>query len=342
MANEIYINSNEDSLSLDGDIIRAISDSKEYIFNLSEVSKLVILTSDTGPFDEDMWLVVYIGTDDLIFIPSGHKCCDAFLFDQIGNVLPIDHKNIIEASSCTENKEFVLYEKQNPKEFEESLEKSQSKTGIKIFKDKNSIKVSGSINLGYIGTFTDSQIELDDTLEDIREWDIVTENLDEDCSDDELIEFLNRYYNDLIEKIEKNIDNINGTFLLYVLTDMDSSEIDFMTIDELFIEDKLFYGNEEDIAEVYNTVRDGLNTLSAYLEAPNDGTIPKGHIESVLRSFYPMFDFDCFLANIIPEYINLNDGEISFQCSDNFDNAILCGAYGVIDEELSIQDWHNF
>ena len=116
-------------------------------------------------------------------------------------------------------------------------------TGIKIFKDKGSIKISGSINLGYIGTFTDSQIELDDTLEDIREWDIVTKNLQEDCSDDELIGFLNRYFNDFIEKIEKNIDNINGTFLLYVLTDMDSSEIDFMTIDGLFIEEKLFYGN---------------------------------------------------------------------------------------------------
>jgi hypothetical protein len=109
MANEIYINSNEDSLSLDGNIIRAVSDSKEYCFDLSEVSKLVILTSDTGPFDEDMWLVVYVGTDDMIFIPSGHKCCDVFLFDQIGKVLPIDHKNIIEASSCTENKEFVLW-----------------------------------------------------------------------------------------------------------------------------------------------------------------------------------------------------------------------------------------
>ncbi|MBR4342221.1 MAG: hypothetical protein IKP88_05910 [Lachnospiraceae bacterium] len=235
-----------------------------------------------------------------------------------------------------------MTERENQAKSKGPLEKGQCKIGIKIFLDKGSIKVSGSINLGYIGTFKDSQIELDDKLKDIREWDIVTENLDGDCSDDELIGFLNRYFNDLIEKIEKNIDNINGTFLLYVLTDMDNSEIDFMAIDELFIEDKLFYGNEEDIAEVYNPVRDGLNTLSAYLEAPNDGSVPKGHIESVLRSFYPMFDFDCFLTNIIPEYINLNDGEISFQCSDNFDNAILCGAYGVIDEELSIQDWHNF
>ena len=235
-----------------------------------------------------------------------------------------------------------MAEIKNQAESKGSVEEGWRKTTIKIFQDKGSIKVSGSINLGYIGTFYGSQIELDDTLEDIREWDIVTENLDGDCSDDELIGFLNRYFNDFIEKIGKNIDNINGTFLLYVLSDMDNSEIDFMAIDGLFIEDKLFYGNEEDIAEVYNTVRDGLNTLSAYLEAPNDGTIPKGHIESVLRSFYPMFDFDCFLSNIIPEYVNLSDGEISFQCSDNFDNAILCGAYGVIDDELSIQDWHNF
>ena len=105
---------------------------------------------------------------------------------------------------------------------------------------------------------------------------------------------------------------------------------------------KLIYGNEEDIAEIYNPVRAGLNSLSGYLETPNDGTVPKGHIESVLRSFYPMFNFDCFIANIVPENIGLDDGKISFQCSDNFDNEILCGAYAVLDEELAFSDWHNF
>ena len=213
---------------------------------------------------------------------------------------------------------------------------------LKIYLEDGEIKIQGSIDLGYIGLFDDSQIDIETSLEEIREWDIVEENLDEDCSDDELIDFLNEYYNRFIRKIEKNIDNINGTFLLHVFTDMDSCENNFMVIDGLFDEEKLIYGNEEDIAEIYNPVRQGLYTLSPYLESPNDGTIPKGHLESLLRSFYPMFDFDCFLANIIPEYINLHDGEISFQCSDNFDNAILCGAYGVIDEELSIQDWHNF
>ena len=208
--------------------------------------------------------------------------------------------------------------------------------------ENGEINVSGIIDLGYIGLFEDSMIEIDDTLEEIREWDIVADSLGQDCSDDELMDFLNRYFNDFVDKIYRNIDNINGAFLLHAFTDMDSSEINFTLVDNLFNEDKLFYGNEEDIAEIYNPVREGLYTMSPYLESPNDGSIPKGHILSVLRSFYPTFNFDAFLANIVPECIGLHDGEISFQCSDNFDETILCGAYGVLYEDLSINDWHNF
>ena len=221
----------------------------------------------------------------------------------------------------------------------EDYEKNDS---LKIYLEDGKIKVKGTINLGYIGSFKDSQIELEDSLEDIREWDIIEEYYNPECSDDELVSYLNVYFKTLIKKIEENIANINGTFLLQVFTDMDNSELDFMTIDGLFDEGKLLYGNEEDIAEVYNPVRQGLNSLSPYLETPNDGSIPKGHLESVLRSFYPMFNFDYFLKNIVPEYIGLGDGEISFQCSDNFDCAILCGAYAVLDEELAFSDWHNY
>ena len=220
-------------------------------------------------------------------------------------------------------------------------EEEPSGIGIKIISEDNDLKIKGSVDLGYIGKFSDSQIEIDGSLEDIREWDIVSDNLDEDCSDEELIAFLNRYFNDFVGKISCNIENINGAFLLHVFMDMDSCECNFTVIDDLFIEDKLFYGNEEDIAEIYNPVREGLYNLSPYLETPNDGSIPKGHILSVLKSFYPMFNFDAFLANIIPECIGLHDGEISFRCSDDFDNAILCGAYGVLDEKLCINDWHK-
>lgn len=48
------------------------------------------------------------------------------------------------------------------------MKKDTSKTHIQISKQKGKIKVSGSINLGYIGNFKNSQIEINDTR-DIKE-----------------------------------------------------------------------------------------------------------------------------------------------------------------------------
>ena len=344
---KIIIRTDDDSLSFDGNRICAVEGSKEYVFDTEEVRMIAILTSDKGPFEEDMWMFVAFRDDREIYVPSEHRCYEPFLFDEIGKVLPIDHKKIIEASSCTDNELFIIYSSDaedmyevSDKIIEEESKKPMEK--IKLSREGDGIKVSGTVSLGYIGTFEDSQIELDDTLDEIRDWDIVTDNLDEDCTDDEIVEFLEKYFNEFFDKVDRNIENINGTFLLQTFVDMDNAEINFMTIDELFIEEKLIYGNEEDIAEIYNYAREGLNSLYPYLESPNDGTIPKGHVEGVLRSFFPMFDFDCFIENIIPEYLHLDDGEISFQCSDDFDEAILCGAYAVLDEELAFDDWHNF
>ena len=44
-----------------------------------------------------------------------------------------------------------MTERENQAKSKGPLEKGQCKIGIKIFLDKGSIKVSGSINLGYIG-----------------------------------------------------------------------------------------------------------------------------------------------------------------------------------------------
>lgn len=275
---------------------------------------------------------------------------EAFDFEESNGDLLWD-KNQIEEFLCTAREAYAcLCEELGPEyevelgldDFDDVLAKGSSSSTLTITLEDGEINIQGTINLGYIGTFTDEEIEINDTLEEIREWDIVQDNLDEDCTDEELIAFLNKYFNEFVDKITRNIDNINGTFLLQVLTDMECYEIDFMVIDELFLEDKLPYGNEEDIAELYNFARDGLRSLVPYLESPNDGCIPKGHIEALLRSFFPAFDFDCFIANIVPEVVTLDDGSIAFQCSDAFDEAILCGAYAELDEELSFKDWHNF
>ena len=109
MINEIRVETEDDDLFLMDDKIHAIVDSREYIYELSRVNKIVLITTDLGPFYDDMGLAIDVGNNDVIFIMSGHRCYKSFLFDQIGKSLPIDYQKIIDASSCTEKKIFELY-----------------------------------------------------------------------------------------------------------------------------------------------------------------------------------------------------------------------------------------
>lgn len=93
---------------------------------------------------------------------------------------------------------------------------------------------------------------------------------------------------------------------------------------------------------VYNPYWDEMNALeSAYQDAPNDGTQEKADVEAVLRKNFPALDWDALLTSIEPEYLSLEDGNIAFQCSDGFGAELLCGAYDVLDESLTFQEWHN-
>ena len=107
----IKIETNEDSITLIDNCIKANVSSIEYSFSIDEVEKIVILTTDMGPFYDDMGLAVDVGNDTAIFIMSEHRCYKTFLFDQIAKVFPIDYQKIIDASICTENNIFEIYKK---------------------------------------------------------------------------------------------------------------------------------------------------------------------------------------------------------------------------------------
>ena len=79
--------------------------------NGGKVEKIVLLTTDLGPFYDDMGLAIDVGNDTAIFIMSEHKCFNDFLFEQIGKVLSIDYQKVIEASSCIERNVFEIYRK---------------------------------------------------------------------------------------------------------------------------------------------------------------------------------------------------------------------------------------
>lgn len=101
----------EDSLFLEGNEIHACIGKQEYVYSLESIEKIVLLTTDLGPFYDDMGLAIDVGNDTAIFIMSEHKCFQDFLFEQIGNALPIDYQKVIEASSCVERNVFEIYRK---------------------------------------------------------------------------------------------------------------------------------------------------------------------------------------------------------------------------------------
>ena len=76
---------------------------------------------------------------------------------------------------------------------------------------------------------------------------------------------------------------------------------------------------------------------------PNDGSVEKDDFEASLRENAPMFNLDGFIKGIKPESMTLSDDCISFQCSDIYDWALICGAYDRINlEDLKFMDWHNY
>lgn len=108
---KIRIDSN-DRIFLENDIIKAITADGEQKFHISEVEAAMIITTDLGPFYDDMGLVLHIDSETAVFIMSSHPDYQTFLFDQFGKSVEVDYNKIIEASTCTENKIFEIYKKE--------------------------------------------------------------------------------------------------------------------------------------------------------------------------------------------------------------------------------------
>lgn len=101
-----------DTLCVKGGSIEAVSRNEKYSFDKSEIEEIVMITTDNGPFFDDMGLAIRINAETAIFIMSGHPLYEKFLFDELGKLVSIDYNAIIRASSCTENKIFPLYRRE--------------------------------------------------------------------------------------------------------------------------------------------------------------------------------------------------------------------------------------
>ena len=212
---------------------------------------------------------------------------------------------------------------------------------VNVFADDGFFRIEGEFNFGYIGNYKDEQIEIQEDSDEIRSWKFVSEAIDtETCTDEELAEFLTEYINGVEKMIQKNIKQVNDNFLLKVFEDMEACSSEFWETEELTVSDAMLENPEDTIYQPSHDIL--LKMALEYRNSANDGSLVKTDVEATLRKLYPMFNFDTFIKSIVPENICFFDTDISFQCSDGFDNAILCGAYDNLDAELRFTDWHNF
>jgi hypothetical protein len=74
-----------------------------------EVDRVLIRTTDKGPFDDDVFFVVETALDSLV-IPQPAKGCDALLCE-LQQLPGFDNQAVIEAMGCTDNREFLCWER---------------------------------------------------------------------------------------------------------------------------------------------------------------------------------------------------------------------------------------
>jgi len=104
----------DDKAGITGDEIRFSVDKRDHVYRVSDVVKIAIYTTDQGPAADDVALLVAM-EDGSFILPSEHPLYETFLFDGLSGEFPIDFPKVIEASSCTENAEFILYAKKDSK-----------------------------------------------------------------------------------------------------------------------------------------------------------------------------------------------------------------------------------
>ncbi len=106
---KIKIQTPNDTLSIrDGKVV-AFAAGQEYVFELEQIEEVVVITTDMGPFYDDMCLAIRIDSETAIFIMSEHNMYKTFLFDQLGQAIELDYQQIIDAAMCKDNHVFVIY-----------------------------------------------------------------------------------------------------------------------------------------------------------------------------------------------------------------------------------------
>ena len=213
---------------------------------------------------------------------------------------------------------------------------------VTVYVENGKFIVKGTFDLGYMGLYKDGQIGVDCDCSGIRdEWDSIYEmSQNGNCTDEDIAEVLTKKFNEAEEKIQQHIRLINNEFLFRIYDDMEGCGNEFWEHEELTVPG---FDYKDPDFDFYSLPLRSKGYTPYGVGKPNDGSVEKDDFEASLREAAPMFNLDAFIKGIKPESLVLAEDDISFQCSDIYNWALICGAYDRINlEDLSFTDWHNY
>lgn len=104
---------NDDKIFNKDNRIEVYAQNEKYSFDSSEIEEIHIITTDMGPFYDDMCLAIRFRREEdvVVFMMSEHPLYRHFLFDELKHIVSLNFQAIIDASACTENKLFLIYKR---------------------------------------------------------------------------------------------------------------------------------------------------------------------------------------------------------------------------------------
>lgn len=242
---------------------------------------------------------------------------------------------------------------------------------IDIKYENGTFGVKGSLDLGYLGKYTNETWKsyddedmisivnyegISEIIEDLNDynpdgwgWSVLCKYLKKDeYSHKKITQAMECYFNKQEEKIQKNIKQFNDNLLSFIFCQLCGTSYPFWEDSNTILSERMPQGYQHECKEALEKIIYG-STAQLFQELyyeyfdgiPNDGTINKPDIESLIYSNFPMFNLDGLVAKIIPGSITLSGDSIDFQCDDGWGSRILCAAYAEIRRDLSFNDWHN-
>ena len=216
---------------------------------------------------------------------------------------------------------------------------------VNVYVEDGVFKVKGTFDFGYAGMYKDDMIEINTAYGEAREWECVKKALDTaNCTDNDIAVFLTTHINGLEKNVQDKIEELNEDFLLSLFSQMDDIGFEFWEYDELTADGFTPEGDEDEIwRKVYGPASDAIQKYyKECSKAKKEGKTPDTSAGELLRKYMPMFNWDYFPGGVVPEHLNIKDGNFSCQCSDNLGGVILCCAWTEFDTELNVLDSQNF